>query len=60
MSKKHKAKRQPVSISRADLERGYLVYFASVGGITDDMELCAYEAKARAIECAAVLDYLTK
>lgn len=60
-SRKSKTKRTPrelVAVSRADLERGYLAYFCANGGTGCDMEASAYIAKARAIECAAVLDFL--
>lgn len=63
MSKSKKTKpgktgRERVTVSRADLERGYLVYFCANGGTGCDMEASALIAKARAVECAAVLDFL--
>lgn len=63
MSKSKKSKRgakgrELVAVSRADLERGYLAYFCANGGTGCDMEASAIIAKARAVECAAVLDFL--
>lgn len=58
-SKKIKEKgRELVAVSRADLERGYLAYFCANGGTGCDMGASALIAKARAVECAAVLDFL--
>lgn len=60
---KGKSKRTPreqVPVSPADLERGYLAYFCANGGTGCDMEASALIAKARAVECAAVLDFLAK
>lgn len=63
MSKSKKIKpgkkgRELVAVSRADLERGYLAYFCANGGTGCDMGASALIAHARAVECAAVLDFL--
>lgn len=61
MGKSKKSKRthrELVAVSCADLERGYLTYFCAKGGTGCDMEASALIAKGRAIECAAVLDFL--
>lgn len=57
-SKSSKKGHRPVALSRADLERGYLTYFCAKGGTGCDMEASAFIAKTRALECAAVLDFL--
>ncbi|WP_304597296.1 hypothetical protein [Adlercreutzia caecimuris] len=49
-----------VPVSMADLERGYLTHFCADGGTGCGMEATAFIAKARAVECAEVLDFLAK
>ena len=59
-----KKKRKParVAVSLADLERAYLALMASeamgLGSDADGMGSVSLMAKARAVECGAVMDFL--
>lgn len=51
-----------VPVSLADLERAYLALFAAggagFGADAEGMRLASLMAKARAVECGAVMDFL--
>lgn len=58
-----KKKRVRVPVSLADLERAFLALHAAegagLGADAEGMRCASFMAKARAVECAAVMDFLT-